>query len=125
MFDITHALSKIGGGTLLDCGGYQPRDESSYATALVVVERTVGWSQHHTHQFVVWTAVNGEPDMRPYFVSGDYFDNEKEARDYFERKVAQKRIEFNNRRKAALKEQERMDCDVEHSHMRETATSNF
>ena len=79
MFDITHALEKIGGGTLLDCGGYQPRDESSYATALVLVRRRVSVADT---PFVVWTAVDGEPDMRPYFVSGHYFDNEKEARDY-------------------------------------------
>ena len=128
MFDITHALSKIGGGTLVDCGGYEPRDESSYPSALVVVERTGPEGKYHP--FVVWLAVNSEPDQRPYFVSGDYFDNEKEARDYFERKVAQKRIEFHTRRKADLEkiereEQERSDCDVEHSHRMETSTSNF
>ena len=88
MFDITHALKKIGGGTLLDCGGYQPRDESSYASALVLVRRRVSVADT---PFVVWTAVNGEPDMRAYFVSGHYFDNEKEARDYLQERT---RIEF-------------------------------
>lgn len=83
MFDITHALKKIGGGTLLDCGGYQPRDESSYASALVLVKRRHDNRYNEgNHPFVVWTAVDGEPDMRAYFVSGHYFDNEKEARDY-------------------------------------------
>jgi len=123
MFDITDALSKIGGGTLVDCGGYEPRDESSYATALVVVERTGPDGKYHP--FVVWTAVNSEPDQRPYFISGHYFETEKEARAYFEQRVSLKRIEFNNRRKADLADQERFECDVEHSHMRETPTSNF
>ena len=68
---------------------------------------------------------NSEPDQRPYFISGHYFETEKEARDYFEQHVSLKRIEFNNRRKADLAEQERIDCDVEHSHRMETSTSNF
>lgn len=88
MFDITHALKKIGGGTLLDCGGYQPRDESSYATALVLVKRRHDNRYNEGNlPFVVWTAVNGEPDMRAYFVSGHYFDNEKEARDYLRKRI--------------------------------------
>ena len=89
MFDITHALKKIGnGGTLLDCGGYQPRDESSYASALVLVRRRDDGYNEGNHPFVVWTAVDGEPDMRAYFVSGHYFDNEKEARDYLQDRIA-------------------------------------
>ena len=100
MFDITDALSKIGGGTLVDCGGYEPRDESSYPSVLVLVERTGPDGKYHP--FVVWTAVNSEPDQRPYFVSGHYFETEKEARDYFEQHVSLKRIEFHNRRKADL-----------------------
>jgi len=105
MFDITHALLKIGGGTLVDCGGYEPRDKSSYPSVLVVVERTGPDGKYHP--FVVWTAVNGEPGQSAYFVSGNYFETEKEARDLFERKVAQKRIQFHNRRKADLAKAER------------------
>ena len=83
MFDITHPLKKIGsGGTLLGCGGYRPRDESSYASALVLVERRDDGYNEGNHRFVVWTAVDGEPDMRAYFISGHYFNSEKEARDY-------------------------------------------
>ena len=88
MFDITHALKKIGGGTLLDCGGYQPRDESSYASALVLVKRRHDNRYNEgNNPFVVWTAVDGEPDMRAYFVSGHYFDSEKEARDYLQERI--------------------------------------
>ena len=78
--DITHALDKIGGGTLLKFDGYERAAPGNYASVVVLVER----DGYHFHPFVVWLAVDSESDQ-PHFVSGHYFENEKDARKYMTR----------------------------------------
>ena len=78
--DITHALEKIGGGTLLDYCGYEPAAPGNYASVVVMVKRT----SHHFPPFAVWLLVDSESDQ-PLFRSGHYFQNETDARKYMKR----------------------------------------